>query len=85
LGARIKVIGIGGGGGSAVNTMIGARLWRGFHGCQYRRPVAGKSQAVIRAVGGMVTKGLGAGANPEIGRKAALEDKERIEYLSGST
>jgi cell division protein FtsZ len=45
-----------------------------------------KSQAVIRVqLGGTVTKGLGAGANPEIGRKAALEDQEKIkEYLSGS-
>src|SRR4029450_4105376 len=44
------------------------------------------SQAPVRVqLGGLVTKGLGAGANPEIGRRAALEDQERIrEYLEGS-
>jgi cell division protein FtsZ len=87
LGARIKVIGIGGGGGNAVNTMIGARLSGvDFMVANTDAQSLEKSQAVIRVqLGGMVTKGLGAGANPEIGRKAALEDQERIkEYLSGS-
>jgi cell division protein FtsZ len=87
LGARIKVIGIGGGGGNAVNTMIGARLSGvDFMVANTDAQSLEKSQAVIRVqLGGTVTKGLGAGANPEIGRKAALEDQEKIkEYLSGS-
>ena len=87
LGARIKVIGIGGGGGNAVNTMIGARLSGvDFMVANTDAQSLEKSQALIRVqLGGTVTKGLGAGANPEIGRKAALEDQEKIkEYLSGS-
>ncbi|MBM4263793.1 MAG: cell division protein FtsZ [Deltaproteobacteria bacterium] len=87
LGARIKVIGIGGGGGNAVNTMIGARLAGvDFMVANTDAQSLEKSQAGVRVqLGGMVTKGLGAGANPEIGRKAALEDQEKIkEYLSGS-
>src|SRR3954453_10377983 len=87
LGARIKVIGIGGGGGNAVNTMIGARLGGvDFMVANTDAQSLEKSQATLRVqLGGTVTKGLGAGANPEIGRKAALEDQETIkEYLAGS-
>ncbi len=87
LAARIKVIGIGGGGGNAVNTMIGSRLSGvDFMVANTDAQSLQASQAPVRIqLGGMVTKGLGAGANPEIGRRAALEDQEQIrEYLEGS-
>ena len=87
LTARIKVIGIGGGGGNAVNTMIGAKLSGvDFMVANTDAQSLEASQAPIRIqLGGQVTKGLGAGANPEIGRRAALEDQEKIkEYLAGS-
>ncbi|HEU4345795.1 MAG TPA: cell division protein FtsZ [Candidatus Binatia bacterium] len=87
LNARIKVIGIGGGGTNAVNTMIGARL----SGVDFM--VANTDAQSLQAspspvkiqLGGMVTKGLGAGANPEVGRRAALEDQDEIkEFLAAS-
>jgi cell division protein FtsZ len=87
LTARIKVIGIGGGGGNAVNTMIGSRLAGvDFMVANTDAQSLEASQAPVRIqLGGTVTKGLGAGANPEIGRRAALEDQEVIkEYLEGS-
>ena len=87
LTARIKVIGIGGGGGNAVNTMIGAKLGGvDFMVANTDAQSLEASQAPVRIqLGGMVTNGLGAGANPEIGRRAALEDQEKIkEYLEGS-
>jgi cell division protein FtsZ len=87
LNARIKVIGIGGGGGNAINTMIGGKL----NGVEFLvantdAQSLDASRAPVRIqLGGAVTKGLGAGANPEIGRRAALEDQETIkEYLAGS-
>ena len=85
--AVIKVIGVGGGGGNAVNTMIGANLGGvDFMVANTDAQSLEASQAPVRIqLGGMVTKGLGAGANPEIGRRAALEDQEMIrEYLDGS-
>jgi cell division protein FtsZ len=87
LTARIKVIGIGGGGGNAVNTMIGGKLSGvDFMVANTDAQSLDASQAPLRIqLGALVTKGLGAGANPEIGRRAALEDQERIrEYLEGS-
>jgi cell division protein FtsZ len=87
LKARIKVIGIGGGGGNAVNTMIGSK----FTGVDFM--VANTDAQSLEAsrapvkiqLGETVTKGLGAGANPEIGRRAAQENEEIIqEYLAGS-
>jgi cell division protein FtsZ len=87
LTARIKVIGIGGGGGNAVNTMIGAKLTGvDFMVANTDAQSLQASQAPMRIqLGGLVTKGLGAGANPEIGRRAALEDQEQIrEYMEGS-
>jgi cell division protein FtsZ len=87
LGARIKVIGIGGGGGNAVNTMISA----GLPGVEF---IAANTDAqALRSnlspikvqLGEKITKGLGAGANPQVGRKAAEEDMERIrEHLTGA-
>ncbi len=87
LSARIKVIGIGGGGGNAVNTMIGGKLSGvDFLVANTDAQSLEASQAPVRIqLGGTVTKGLGAGANPEVGRRAALEDQEKIrEYLEGS-
>jgi cell division protein FtsZ len=87
LKARIKVIGIGGGGGNAVNTMIGSK----FTGVDFivantDAQSLDASRALVKIqLGATVTKGLGAGANPEIGRRAALEDEEILkEYLAGS-
>ncbi len=85
--ARIKVIGIGGGGGNAVNTMIGAKLSGvDFMTANTDAQSLEESLAPVRIqLGSLVTKGLGAGANPEIGRRAAMEDQERIrEYLEGA-
>ncbi len=85
--ARIKVIGIGGGGGNAVNTMIGAKLSGvDFMVANTDAQALESNLAAVRVqLGGLVTKGLGAGANPEIGRRAALEDQEKIkEYLEGA-
>jgi len=87
LTASIKVIGIGGGGGNAVNTMIGARLGGvDFMVANTDAQSLEASLAPLRIqLGDTVTKGLGAGANPEIGRRAALEDQDKIkEYLNGS-
>ena len=87
LKARIKVIGIGGGGGNAVNTMIGSK----FTGVDFMvantdAQSLDASRAPVKIqLGETVTKGLGAGANPEIGRRAAQENEEIIqEYLAGS-
>ncbi len=82
-GARIKVIGVGGGGGNAINTMIAS----GLTGVEFiamntdaqdlRRSLAPRRFQL----GAQLTKGLGAGANPEVGREAALEDRDRIAEL----
>jgi cell division protein FtsZ len=86
-GARIKVIGVGGGGSNAVNRMVAA----GFDGVEF--VVANTDLQAIRQsaapvklqIGGKLTKGLGAGADPNIGRQAALEDTEKlIEALDGA-
>src|SRR5260370_1486954 len=78
--ARIKVIGVGGGGGNAVNRMIDA----GMDGIEFL--VANTDLQALRMsrastkiqLGVQLTNGLGAGANPEIRRKAALEDSDKI-------
>ena len=80
LGAKIKVIGVGGGGGNALNTMIlagltGVDFIAANTDCQALQNNRGRTKIQL---GAQVTKGLGAGANPEIGRQAALEDKARI-------
>jgi cell division protein FtsZ len=85
--ARIKVIGVGGGGGNAVNRMIDAQL-RGieFIAANTDLQALNKCRAPTKLqIGGLLTKGLGAGADPDIGRKAALEDTEHIlETLEGA-
>ncbi len=78
--AVIKVIGIGGGGGNAVNQMVeskieGVEFIAANTDAQALRNYAGET---VLQLGTNVTKGLGAGANPEVGRQAALEDRERI-------
>jgi cell division protein FtsZ len=80
LGAKIKVIGVGGGGGNALNTMIGAGLTGvDFIAANTDCQALQNNRAPTKIqLGAQVTKGLGAGANPEIGRQAALEDKDRI-------
>jgi cell division protein FtsZ len=87
LKARIKVIGIGGGGGNAINTMINAKLGGvDFMVANTDAQSLDASRAPVRIqLGATVTKVLGAGANPEIGRRAAMEDEEALkEYLAGS-
>ncbi|MFC5740048.1 cell division protein FtsZ [Dyella tabacisoli] len=81
--AVIKVIGVGGGGGNAVAHMLNANI----EGVEFI--VANTDSQAMKScgsrthlqLGGNVTKGLGAGANPEVGRQAALEDRERIEEM----
>jgi cell division protein FtsZ len=86
-GARIKVIGVGGGGGNAVNRMIQANL-EGVEFIAANTDVQALklSQAPIKLqLGVRLTSGLGAGANPDVGRQAALEDSEKIiEALEGA-
>lgn len=78
--AVIKVIGVGGGGGNAVNHMLGANIEGVDFVCANTDAQAIKAcpAKTVLQLGGHVTKGLGAGANPEVGRQAALEDRERI-------
>ena len=79
-GANIRVIGIGGGGGNAVNTMIRSGIDNvKFVAANTDLQALSMSLAPQKLqVGAMLTRGLGAGANPEIGRKAAMEDSARI-------
>jgi len=86
-GARIKVIGIGGGGSNAVNRMIEA----GIEGIEFLvantdLQALKRSRAPIKIqLGSRLTKGLGAGADPTVGREAALEDTDKIiEVLEGA-
>ncbi|PJB34091.1 MAG: cell division protein FtsZ [Deltaproteobacteria bacterium CG_4_9_14_3_um_filter_63_12] len=87
MGARIKVIGCGGGGGNAVNTMIREGL-EGveFIACNTDLQALNENLANIKMqLGRNLTKGLGAGASPEVGRQAALEDQTLIaEVLDGA-
>ena len=85
--AVIKVIGVGGGGGNAVQHMVANNIEGVEFICantdsQALRKVEARS---VIQLGGAVTKGLGAGANPEVGRQAAMEDRDRIaEAISGA-
>jgi cell division protein FtsZ len=86
-GAKIKVIGVGGGGGNAVNRMIQARM-EGVEFIAANTDVQALklSHAPVKLqLGVRLTAGLGAGANPDVGRRAALEDSEKIiEALEGA-
>ncbi len=85
--ARIVVVGVGGGGGNALNTMIRAQLSGvDFIAANTDAQALGINTAPIKIqLGSQLTKGLGAGANPEIGRKAALEQEEILrEELVGA-
>src|SRR5690242_11332828 len=87
LQAKIKVVGVGGGGGNAINTMIQAGL-EGVEFIVANTDMQALQQNLAREkiqLGSALTRGLGAGAQPEIGRKAALEDSKRIsEMLEGA-
>jgi cell division protein FtsZ len=85
--AKIKVIGIGGGGGNAVNTMILSHV----EGVEFvaantdAQALKTNRAAMKIQLGGKLTKGLGAGANPEVGREAALEDRAALaQVLQGA-
>jgi cell division protein FtsZ len=86
-GAKIKVIGVGGGGGNAINRMIEA----GIEGVQFLvantdlQALKSSRASVKIQIGEKLTRGLGAGGDPEVGRQSALEDTEKIiEALEGS-
>jgi len=86
-GAKIRVVGCGGGGGNAVNRMIASGLSGvDFIAVNTDMQALRASRAAVKVqIGAKLTKGLGAGANPDIGRQAALEDTERlIELLEGA-
>ncbi len=85
--AKLKVVGVGGGGGNAINSMIE----RGLEGCEFvavntDAQALSKNQAPHKVqIGKELTRGLGAGANPDIGRDASLEDQEELgQILTGS-
>ncbi len=85
--AVIKVIGVGGGGGNAIEHMVS----RNVEGVEFicantdAQALKSSSAKTVLQLGSDVTKGLGAGANPDVGRQAALEDVERIrEVLEGA-
>jgi len=86
-GARIKVVGVGGGGGNAVNRMIEA----GIKGVEFivantdLQALNASSAPMKIQLGGKSTRGLGAGSNPDVGRAAALEDHEKLlDVLEGA-
>ncbi|HMV72809.1 MAG TPA: cell division protein FtsZ, partial [Pseudomonadales bacterium] len=85
--AVIKVVGVGGGGGNAVKHMIGNSV----DGVEFicantdAQALSDIASRTVLQLGSGITKGLGAGANPQIGRQAALEDRDRIaEVLGGA-
>ncbi len=85
--AIIKVIGVGGGGGNAVQNMVDS----GIEGVEFicantdAQALEGSGVNTLLQLGSALTKGLGAGADPGIGREAALEDRERIKELIAGT
>jgi len=85
--AMIKVVGVGGGGGNAVRYMLENQL----EGVEFicantdSKALVGTDSGMSLQIGSAITKGLGAGANPDVGRDSALEDQEKItELLSGA-
>jgi len=85
--AVIKVIGVGGGGGNAVQHMLGANIEGVEFICANTDSQALKNSGAktVLQLGSNMTKGLGAGADPEVGRQAALEDRDRLmDVLEGS-
>jgi len=85
--AVIKVVGVGGGGGNAVEHMVVQSIEGVDFVCANTDAQAMKNSSAktLLQLGGGITKGLGAGANPEVGRQAAMEDRERIqEVLEGA-
>lgn len=82
-GAVIKVVGVGGGGGNAVEHMVAQNIDGVDFICTNTDAQALKNSSArtVLQMGNNVTKGLGAGANPDMGRQAALEDRERIVEL----
>jgi len=85
--AKIKVIGVGGGGGNAVNTMIASCLQGvDFINTNTDAQALGVSSAPVKIqIGSQITKGLGAGSDPEIGKQSALESRDEIRpYLEGA-
>ena len=85
--AKIKVVGVGGAGGNAINTMIAS----GLHGVEFiavntdMQALETSLASVKVQIGANLTRGLGAGSNPQIGREAAVEDSALIaEYLEGA-
>ena len=85
--AVIKVVGVGGGGGNAVQHMLTQEVGGVDFICANTdaQALAGLTAPTTLQIGSGITKGLGAGANPQIGREAALEDRDRIaELLIGS-
>lgn len=85
--AIIKVIGVGGGGGNAIKHMLGADI----QGVEFirantdRQALEDHGAGLVLQLGTSITKGLGAGANPEVGRQSALEDRDRIhDILKGA-
>lgn len=84
--ARIKVLGVGGGGGNALNTMIEEESIRGVEfiavNTDAQALLVNKAETKVQ-IGGKLTRGLGAGGDPEIGRQAAEESREKLkEYLA---
>ncbi len=83
----IKLIGVGGGGSNAVEHMVNS----GIEGVEFicantdSQALSGMQSKTILHIGQSITKGLGAGANPEIGRQAAMEDRDRIQDLIEGT
>ncbi|NOG30937.1 cell division protein FtsZ [Halomonas sp. TBZ9] len=85
--AVIKVVGVGGGGGNAVNHMVESSIEGVEFICANTDAQALKrvSAKTVLQLGSEITKGLGAGANPDVGRQAAMEDRDRIaELLDGA-
>lgn len=85
--AKIKVVGVGGGGGNAVNTMLSSKL-EGVEFIVANTDMQALNRSLAMAklqIGGKITRGLGSGGDPVVGRNAAMEDTDKIrKYLEGS-